>query len=51
MFFGLIFYEVYLILVVVMNCIGVKLNFGEGGEDLICFECKENGDWECLVIK
>lgn len=51
MFFGFIFYEVYVMLVVAMNWIGVKSNSGEGGEDEVCFECKENGDWECFVIK
>lgn len=51
MLFGFIFYEVYFILVIVMNCLGVKFNFGEGGEDLMCFELNVNGDLECLVIK
>lgn len=37
MFFGLIFKEVYLLLVIVMNWIGGKLNMGEGGEELEWF--------------
>jgi glutamate synthase (NADPH/NADH) large chain len=34
-----------------MNRIGGKSNCGEGGEDEIRFEKKENGDWERSAIK
>src|SRR5574339_1319943 len=34
-----------------MNRIGGKSNSGEGGEDYIRFERKENGDWERSAIK
>lgn len=32
MFFGVIFCEIYEVIVIVMNRIGGKLNLGEGGE-------------------
>lgn len=51
MFFGFIFWEVYMILVIVMNCIGGCSNFGEGGEDEVCFKLDDNGDNLNLVIK
>lgn len=51
MFFGFISKEVYEDLVIVMNCVGGKLNIGEGGEDLVCFIKDSNGDLWCSVIK
>lgn len=44
MSFGFIFIEVYVIFVVVMNCIGGKSNIGEGGEDFVCYECELCGE-------
>lgn len=37
MFIGVLSLEVYEVLVEVMNSIGGNLNFGEGGEDLVCY--------------
>lgn len=41
MFFGVLSLEVYEVIVMVMNCLGGCSNFGEGGEDFVCFgiEC------------
>ncbi|TOI01292.1 glutamate synthase subunit alpha, partial [Vibrio parahaemolyticus] len=36
---------------VAMNRLGAKSNSGEGGEDPMRFERKENGDWERSAIK
>lgn len=47
MSYGLIFKEVYEMLVIVMNCIGGKFNIGEGGED---FDWLVDLEW-CSVIK
>ncbi|MBA4055466.1 MAG: glutamate synthase subunit alpha, partial [Marivirga sp.] len=38
-------------LAIAMNRIGGKSNSGEGGEDEVRFEKKENGDWERSAIK
>lgn len=48
---GVLFCEVYEVLVVVMNCIGGKSNSGEGGEDFVCFQIFEDVDGEgCFVL-
>lgn len=44
MFLGLLLWEVYEILVIVMNWIGGKFNFGEGGEDFIRFKILNDVD-------
>ncbi|MCB9034101.1 MAG: glutamate synthase large subunit [Chitinophagales bacterium] len=51
MSFGSISYEAHTTLAIAMNRIGGKSNSGEGGEDEIRFEKKENGDWERSAIK
>ncbi|MBD1575318.1 glutamate synthase large subunit [Vibrio sp. S11_S32] len=51
MSFGSISYEAHSTLAVAMNRIGAKSNSGEGGEDPIRFEKKDNGDWERSAIK
>ncbi|MDO1448361.1 glutamate synthase large subunit [Rhodocytophaga aerolata] len=51
MSFGSISHEAHTTLAIAMNRIGGKSNSGEGGEDEIRFERKENGDWECSAIK
>jgi len=51
MSFGSISYEAHSTLAVAMNRLGAKSNSGEGGEDPIRFEPKENGDWERSAIK
>lgn len=51
MSFGFISCEVYIMFVMVMNCIGGKFNIGEGGEEVDWFILMLNGDFMCLVIK
>lgn len=51
MSFGSISHEAHSTLAIAMNRIGGKSNSGEGGEDAIRFEPKENGDWERSAIK
>ena len=51
MSFGSISYEAHSTLAVAMNRIGAKSNSGEGGEDPIRFDKKDNGDWERSAIK
>ncbi|MEI8634344.1 glutamate synthase central domain-containing protein [Vibrio sp. PP-XX7] len=51
MSFGSISHEAHSTLAVAMNRLGAKSNSGEGGEDPIRFEQKENGDWERSAIK
>lgn len=51
MSFGSISHEAHSTLAIAMNSIGAKSNSGEGGEDEIRFERKENGDWERSAIK
>ena len=51
MSFGSISHEAHSTLAIAMNRIGAKSNSGEGGEDEIRFERKENGDWERSAIK
>ncbi len=51
MSFGSISHEAHTTLAKAMNRIGGKSNSGEGGEDEIRFERKENGDWERSAIK
>lgn len=51
MSFGSISHEAHSTLAIAMNRIGGKSNSGEGGEDEIRFERKENGDWERSAIK
>jgi glutamate synthase (NADPH/NADH) large chain len=51
MSFGSISHEAHSTLAIAMNRIGGKSNSGEGGEDEIRFEKKENGDWERSAIK
>jgi glutamate synthase (NADPH/NADH) large chain len=51
MSFGSISYEAHSTLAVAMNRIGGKSNSGEGGEDEMRFERKENGEWENSAIK
>ncbi|HOY16917.1 MAG TPA: glutamate synthase large subunit [Haliscomenobacter sp.] len=51
MSFGSISHEAHSTLAIAMNRIGGKSNSGEGGEDEIRFEPKENGDWERSAIK
>ena len=51
MSFGSISHEAHSTLAIAMNRIGGKSNSGEGGEDAIRFERKENGDWERSAIK
>lgn len=51
MSFGSISHEAHSTLAIAMNRIGAKSNSGEGGEDEIRFEPKENGDWERSAIK
>ena len=51
MSFGSISHEAHSTLAIAMNRIGGKSNCGEGGEDEIRFEKKENGDWERSAIK
>lgn len=51
MSFGSISHEAHATLAIAMNRIGGKSNSGEGGEDEIRFERKENGDWERSAIK
>lgn len=51
MSFGSISYEAHSTLAVAMNRLGAKSNSGEGGEDPMRFERKENGDWERSAIK
>ena len=51
MSFGSISHEAHATLAIAMNRIGGKSNCGEGGEDEIRFEKKENGDWERSAIK
>ncbi len=51
MSFGSISHEAHSTLAIAMNRIGAKSNSGEGGEDPIRFERKENGDWERSAIK
>ncbi|SFU08666.1 glutamate synthase (NADH) large subunit [Algoriphagus locisalis] len=51
MSFGSISHEAHSTLAIAMNRMGAKSNSGEGGEDEIRFEKKENGDWERSAIK
>lgn len=51
MSFGSISHEAHTTLAIAMNRIGGKSNSGEGGEDEIRFERKENGDWERSATK
>ncbi len=51
MSFGSISHEAHSTLAIAMNSIGAKSNSGEGGEDEVRFERKENGDWERSAIK
>jgi glutamate synthase (NADPH) large chain len=51
MSFGSISHEAHTTLAIAMNRIGGKSNSGEGGEDEIRFQRKENGDWERSAIK
>ncbi|UII21933.1 glutamate synthase large subunit [Fulvivirga ligni] len=51
MSFGSISHEAHTTLAIAMNRIGAKSNSGEGGEDEVRFERKENGDWERSAIK
>ena len=51
MSFGSISHEAHSTLAIAMNRIGGKSNSGEGGEDELRFEKKENGDWERSAIK
>jgi glutamate synthase (NADPH/NADH) large chain len=51
MSFGSISHEAHSTLAIAMNRIGGKSNSGEGGEDEIRFQRKENGDWERSAIK
>ncbi len=51
MSFGSISHEAHTTLAIAMNRIGAKSNSGEGGEDEIRYEKKENGDWERSAIK
>lgn len=51
MSFGSISHEAHATLAIAMNRIGGKSNSGEGGEDEIRFEKKENGDWERSATK
>ena len=51
MSFGSISHEAHSTLAIAMNRIGGKSNCGEGGEDEIRFEKKDNGDWERSAIK
>ncbi|WP_194775221.1 glutamate synthase large subunit [Pararhodonellum marinum] len=51
MSFGSISHEAHTTLAIAMNRIGAKSNSGEGGEDEIRYEIKENGDWERSAIK
>jgi glutamate synthase (NADPH/NADH) large chain len=51
MSFGSISFEAHTTLAIAMNRIGGKSNSGEGGEDEIRYEKKENGDWERSAIK
>jgi glutamate synthase (NADPH/NADH) large chain len=51
MSFGSISHEAHSTLAIAMNRIGGKSNSGEGGEDDVRFERKENGDWERSAIK
>lgn len=51
MSFGSISHEAHSTLAIAMNRIGAKSNSGEGGEDPIRFERKDNGDWERSAIK
>ncbi|MCC6582100.1 MAG: glutamate synthase subunit alpha, partial [Chitinophagales bacterium] len=51
MSFGSISHEAHSTLAIAMNRMGGKSNCGEGGEDEIRFEKKENGDWERSAIK
>ncbi len=51
MSFGSISHEAHATLAVAMNRIGGRSNSGEGGEDEMRYEIKENGDWERSAIK
>ncbi|TNF42795.1 MAG: glutamate synthase subunit alpha, partial [Cytophagales bacterium] len=51
MSFGSISHEAHTTLAIAMNRIGAKSNSGEGGEDEIRYQRKENGDWERSAIK
>ncbi len=51
MSFGSISHEAHATLAIAMNRIGAKSNSGEGGEDPIRYEIKENGDSERSATK
>ncbi|MDX1941743.1 MAG: glutamate synthase large subunit [Saprospiraceae bacterium] len=51
MSFGSLSHEAHSTLAIAMNRIGAKSNSGEGGEDEMRFEIKENGDWERSAVK
>ncbi|MBL7816920.1 MAG: glutamate synthase large subunit [Saprospiraceae bacterium] len=51
MSFGSISHEAHSTLAIAMNRIGGRSNSGEGGEDEIRYEIKENGDYERSAIK
>ena len=51
MSFGSISHEAHSTLAIAMNRIGAKSNSGEGGEDEVRFEVKEDGDWERSATK
>lgn len=51
MSFGSISHEAHATLAIAMNRIGGRSNSGEGGEDPIRYDIKENGDWERSAIK
>ncbi len=51
MSFGSLSHEAHSTLAIAMNRIGGKSNSGEGGEDEIRYEIKENGDWERSAVK
>jgi glutamate synthase (NADPH) large chain len=51
MSFGSISHEAHATLAIAMNRIGGRSNSGEGGEDAIRYQPKENGDWERSATK
>ncbi len=51
MSFGSISHEAHATLAIAMNRMGGRSNSGEGGEDEIRYDVKENGDWERSAIK
>ncbi len=51
MSFGSISHEAHSTLAIAMNRMGGRSNSGEGGEDEMRYDIKENGDWERSAIK